>query len=64
MCHNVVALNSSKSLGYVLQRLSANGTSFKAIIIECRVTPEPRSLILIEMVAYLSMNDYKDFSLD
>ena len=58
-----LALSLSKSLGCFQQRLPTNNPGFSVVIMEYNVTPRLRSLILTEMVLYLSMNDHKDSSL-
>lgn len=60
MYHVALAFNLSKSSGCFLQRLSANDPSFNAITMECSMTTGSRSLILIEMAAYISMNNLRD----
>lgn len=58
-----IGLNLSNFLGCFLQRFSADGPYFIAVIIECRATLGSRSLIFNEMATYLSTNDHKDSSL-
>lgn len=48
------AWSSSRSLGCFRQRLLAKIHGLSVVIIECSTTPWSRSLILMEMVAYLS----------